>query len=156
MKNRLKRMLVSYVRFVNDFVDAVSVSRNSKTRCMAAAGVALALAVFITIEWNLFLNPATDPWGWQVMAVAYFFAALIGLMLAFRVSVNDRFKGKFYTIMFFLMPVVSMQMVECYNGNFLYVFSPPTFFMNYMAYLLFYVIVFFITSRFRMTSQLTA
>lgn len=151
MKERLKRMLVSYVRFVNDFVDAVSVSRNSKKRCMVAAGVSLALAIFITIEWNLFLNPATDPWGWQVMAVAYFFVLLIGLMLAFRVSVNDQFKGKFYTTMFFLMPVVTMQMVECYNGNFLYVFSPETFFMNYMAYLLFYVIVFFITSRFRLT-----
>lgn len=151
MKDKLKRFLWAYVRVVNDFVDAVSFQRSDKRTMTIAACVTLALAAFITIEWNQFLNPATDYWGWQVMVIAYGFALLIGVLLMFRVQVAERFRGKFFTAMFFLMPVVSMQMVECFNGNFLYVFSPANFFMNYMAYLLFYVIVFFITSRFRMT-----
>lgn len=151
MKEKLKRFLLAYVRVVNDFVDAVSFQRSDKRTMTIAACVTLALAAFITIEWNLFLNPATDFWGWKVMAVAYAFAILIGLLLMYRVQVEERFRSKFHTTMFFLMPIVSMQMVECFNGNFLYVFTPANFFMNYMAYLLFYVVVFFITSRFRMT-----
>lgn len=151
MKEKLKRFLLAYVRVVNDFVDAVSFQRSDKRTMTIAACVTLALAAFITIEWNLFLNPATDFWGWKVMAVAYAFAILIGLLLVYRVQVEERFRSKFHTTMFFLMPIVSMQMVECFNGNFLYVFTPANFFMNYMAYLLFYVVVFFITSRFRMT-----
>ncbi len=151
VKENIKRFLVAYVNAVGRFLDTVSFTRAPKRTQKAAIVLSLALAAFITAEWNLFLNPATDFWGWQVMAVAYVFAALIGLVLVFRVNVGEQYRTKFYTVLFFLMPVVSMQMVECYNGNFLYVFSPPTFFMNYMAYLLFYVIVFFITSRFRMT-----
>lgn len=151
MKESIKRFLVAYVRLVNDFWDAISFQRSGKRMERFACVLTLALAVFITVEWNLFLNPATDFWGWKVMAVAYGFALLIGLMLVWRVQIEERFRTKFYIVLFFLMPVVSMQMVECYNGNFLYVFSPPTFFMNYFAYLLFYVVVFFITSRFRMT-----
>ena len=151
MKEKLKRFLLAYVRVVNDFVDAVSFQRSDKRTMTIAACVTLALAAFITIEWNLFLNPATDFWGWKVMAVAYAFAILIGLLLVYRVQVEERFRSKFHTTMFFLMPIVSMQMVECFNGNFLYVFTPANFFMNYMAYLLFYVVVFFITSCFRMT-----
>lgn len=151
MKEKIKRFLIAYVRFVNDFVDAVSFQRSSKRVTQIAICIVLALAAFITAKWNLFLNPATDFWGWKVMATAYGFALMIGVLMVFRVHVEERFRNKFYTAIFFLMPVVSMQMVECYNGNFLYIFSPATFFMNYMAYLLFYVIVFFITSRFRMT-----
>lgn len=151
MKETIKRFLIAYVRVVNDFWDAVSFRRSSKRVEIFAACLTLALAAFITVEWNLFLNPATDFWGWKVMGIAYAFALLIGLLLVFRIEIEERFRNKFYTVIFFLMPVVSMQMVECYNGNFLYVFSPANFFMNYMAYLLFYVVVFFITSRFRMT-----
>lgn len=151
MKETIKRFLIAYVRVVNDFWDAVSFRRSSKRVEIFAACLTLALAAFITVEWNLFLNPATDFWGWKVMGIAYAFALLIGLLLVFRIQIEERFRNKFYTVIFFLMPVVSMQMVECYNGNFLYVFSPANFFMNYMAYLLFYVVVFFITSRFRMT-----
>lgn len=151
MKESIKRFLIAYVRLVNDFWDAVSFQRSGKRMEHFACGLTLALAVFITVEWNMFLNPATDFWGWKVMGVAYGFALLIGALLVWRVQIEERFRNKFYIVLFFLMPVVSMQMVECYNGNFLYVFSPATFFMNYFAYLMFYVVVFFITSRFRMT-----
>ncbi len=151
IKEKIKRFLIAYVRVVNDFVDSVSFQRSGKRTTNVAICIVLALAAFITAKWNLFLNPATDFWGWKVMVVAYAFAALIGILMVFRIHVEERFRNKFYTVIFFLMPVVSMQMVECYNGNFLYIFSPATFFMNYMAYLLFYVVVFFITSRFRMT-----
>lgn len=151
IKEKIKRFLIAYVRVVNDFVDSVSFHRSGKRTTNVAICIVLALAAFITAKWNLFLNPATDFWGWKVMVVAYAFAALIGVLIVFRIRVEERFRNKFYTVIFFLMPVVSMQMVECYNGNFLYIFSPATFFMNYMAYLLFYVVVFFITSRFRMT-----
>ena len=115
MKETIKRFLIAYVRVVNDFWDAVSFRRSSKRVEIFAACLTLALAAFITVEWNLFLNPATDFWGWKVMGIAYAFALLIGLLLVFRIQIEERFRNKFYTVIFFLMPVVSMQMVVCYN-----------------------------------------
>ena len=80
MKETIKRFLIAYVRVVNDFWDAVSFRRSSKRVEIFAACLTLALAAFITVEWNLFLNPATDFWGWKVMGIAYAFALLIGLL----------------------------------------------------------------------------
>ena len=105
MKEKIKRFLIAYVRFVNDFVDAVSFQRSSKRVTQIAICIVLALAAFITAKWNLFLNPATDFWGWKVMATAYGFALMIGVLMVFRVHVEERFRNKFYTAIFFLMPV---------------------------------------------------
>ena len=71
--------------------------------------------------------------------------------MVFRVIVTPKYHTFFYTALFFLMPVASMQMVECFNGNFIYIFSPTTFGLNYIAYLMLYVAVFFVCGRFRMT-----
>lgn len=151
MIDKIKQMLIAYVRIVNDFVAAVSFQRAGKKNVVAAVLVVLFLSAFITLEWNVFLNPATDFWGWQVMASAYALAVAIGLLMVFRVIVTPKYHTFFYTALFFLMPVASMQMVECFNGNFIYIFSPTTFGLNYIAYLMLYVAVFFVCGRFRMT-----
>ncbi|MDO4280357.1 MAG: LTA synthase family protein [Peptococcaceae bacterium] len=151
MKDKFRALLVSYVEMIGRFVDSISVKRNSNR--VVAAGICLSFAfmALVFINWNLFMNPATDPWGHWVFAAACALVAVIALVTCFHVSVGEKYQRKFYTVLFFLMPVVSMQMVECYNGNFLWVFSPQTFFMNYFAYLLLYVVIFFISSRFRFT-----
>lgn len=151
MKEKIKRFLVSYVKIVNDFVDAISVKRGSKKECIVAGVVTAALVAFLAAQWNLFLNPATEFWGWTVYVAAFLFVAVIAFLICFHVSIEDRYKSKFYTALFFLMPVVTMQMVECFNGNFIYVFSVPNFFMNYFAYMLLYMLIYFFCGRFRMT-----
>lgn len=151
MKDKIKQLLIAYVRIVNDFVDALSLQRAGKKNITAAVLVTLALSIFITVEWNTFLNPATDFWGRKVMAAAYAMAAAIGLLMVFRVIVTPAYHTFFYSALFFLMPVASMQMVECFNGNFIYIFSPTTFGLNYIAYFMLYVGVFIVCNRFRMT-----
>lgn len=151
MKEKLKRFLIAYVKLVNDFVGAISIRRGSKKSMALAAGLTLALVVFLAKEWNLFLNPDTEFWGYQVYVVAFLFVAIIDFLIVFRVQVEPRYHNFFYTALFFLIPVVSIQMVECFQGNFIYVFSVPNFFMNYFSYMILYMFIYFICGRFRMT-----
>ena len=148
----MKEKLASFWGSIKRFVAAISVTRGNKKTVAIAACVSIALIAFITFQWNRFLNPTTDPWGWQIMAIAYVFAILSGLLIAFHVSIEERYKNKFYTTLFFLMPIFTMQMVECFNGNFVYNFYVQDFFMNYFAYLLMYLFVFMFAGRFRLTA----
>ena len=49
------------------------------------------------------------------------------------------------------MPIFSMQMVECFNGNFVWNFSVKTGIANYMIYLVFYLICYLITGKYHLT-----
>lgn len=151
MKEKIKRFLIAYVELINDFVGAISIKRGSKKSMAVAAGLTLALVVFLAKEWNLFLNPDTEFWGYEVYVSAFVLVALIDCLIIFRVQIEEKYERFLYTVLFFLMPVVSIQMVECFNGNFIYVFSVPNFFMNYFSYMLLYMFLYFLCGRFRLT-----
>lgn len=95
MKEKLKRFLIAYVKLVNDFVGAISIRRGSKKSMALAAGLTLALVVFLAKEWNLFLNPDTEFWGYQVYVVAFLFVAIIDFLIVFRVQVEPRYHNSF-------------------------------------------------------------
>ena len=84
----MKEKLASFWGSIKRFVAAISVTRGNKKTVAIAACVSIALIAFITFQWNRFLNPTTDPWGWQIMAIAYVFAILSGLLIAFHVSIE--------------------------------------------------------------------
>ena len=48
------------------------------------------------------------------------------------------------------MPVLTIQMVEVFNENYIWWFSVPTFLANYMIYLVFYLFFYLITGRYHM------
>ncbi len=155
MKNFARKVFEMIKKGVSSFAQNVSVEKTGK-KCMAVAiGVMLTLSIFIAWNWRLFINEKNGSWGMQLLGAAFLCVALIGTLLTFRVKTTEAYKTRFYTVMFFLMPIASMQMIECFNGNFVYAFSTPNFLMNYAAYLLFYLVVFLLCGRYRLTVLLT-
>ncbi|MEI3280167.1 MAG: hypothetical protein V8R46_05175 [Eubacterium ramulus] len=73
-----------------------------------------------------------------------------GLLIVIKPSVEEKYQAFANTALFFLMPVLTIQMVEAFNGNFIWWFSVPTFLANYMIYLIFYLVFYLITGRFHM------
>ena len=110
--------------------------------------VAVFIAVFVIVNHRLFLNDEVE-YG----SVLFLFALLSAPLAGFLIGVRIRF-GKLdaicSVILFFLLPVATMQMVECYNGKFIYDFSVQTFCFNYLVYLFFYLAVYVFSGRLHM------
>lgn len=121
-----------------------------KVRILAAA-VTVFMFLFILFHRNLFLDPTLEvAYGGILFAVALLCAPVCGLLIAVRVSVPERYEKLCNTILFFLMPVVTLQMVEAFNGKFIYNFSVPTFCLNYLMILCFYLVFYLLTNRMHM------
>lgn len=121
-----------------------------KVRILAAA-VTVFMFLFVLYHRNLFLDPDLEvAYGGILFAVALICAPVCGLLIAVRVSVPERYQKLCNTILFFLMPVVTLQMVEAFNGKFIYNFSVPTFCLNYLVILCFYLVFYLLTNRMHM------
>ncbi len=121
-----------------------------KVRILAAA-VTVFMFLFILFHRNLFLDPTLEvAYGGILFAAALLCAPVCGLLIAVRVSVPERYEKLCNTILFFLMPVVTLQMVEAFNGKFIYNFSVPTFCLNYLTILCFYLVFYLLTNRMHM------
>ncbi|MCD8151472.1 MAG: LTA synthase family protein, partial [Clostridiales bacterium] len=66
-------------------------------------------------------------------------------------SVEQKFKMIANTVLFFVMPILSMQMVECFNSKYIWNFTVKTGLANYMTCLVFYLVFWLITGRYHMT-----
>jgi phosphoglycerol transferase MdoB-like AlkP superfamily enzyme len=135
------------VRFVGNFTLTTGSKREKGLSLLLTA----ALAAFICFNYGLFVNNETRGWGWKVFAAGLFMAVLCGLVLRFNIKPSEKYKARFYTVLFFLMPVSTLQMVECYNGNYIYVFNSSNFWLNYLAYLFLYLVLWLVSSRFKFT-----
>lgn len=121
-----------------------------KTRIFAAAVTAFIL-IFVAVNWRLFLDSdLKQPQGIALFVIALLCGIVAGLLITITIRLPERSRGVANTILFFLMPIVSMQMVESLNGKFIYDFSPETFFANYLTFLCFYLFFYMITGRFHM------
>ena len=100
---------------------------------------------------GLFLDDYTFYYGQVVYIFALLAAPLCGLLIASVPVYGTKIRPFAATVLFFLMPVATMQMMECYNGNFVYNFSPSTFLLNYASYLFFYLLCYLICRRYHMT-----
>ena len=120
-----------------------------KVRLLALAVTAFML-IFIAANYRLYLH--ADPeisYGIPLFVISLLSAPFAGLLISTKIVVEKRPKF-FYTALFFIMPIFTIQMVECFNSNFIYNFSVPTFIANYLTYLLFYLIFYLITGRYHM------
>lgn len=114
------------------------------------AAVTAFILIFLLINHSLYLNP-DNTYGMALFVISLVCAPVCGLLISLKITVNDKYKVLANTIIFFLMPVVTLQMVEAFDSKFIYNFSVPTFCLNYLVVLCFYLFVFFLTGRFHMT-----
>lgn len=121
-----------------------------KTRILAAAVTAFML-IFVLINNSLFLNSDLEfGKGIALFVISLICAPVAGFLIITKISLPERWQKPANTLLFFLMPIISLQMVESLNGKFIYDFSPQTFFANYLTILCFYLLFYLFTGRFHM------
>ena len=128
------------------FNEHLTIRFHGKRLCLFAACVAAVMVIFVTANRKLFL--AEPEYGTALFVFALLSAALAFIFIATKWEYTPKGRVRVCTFLFFLMPIVSMQMVECFNGKFVYNFSVQTFILNYLVYLFFYLLIYFITGRY--------
>ena len=122
-----------------------------KVRLLAIA-VKVFIIVFVAVNRNLYLDPELElDYGMLLMILSMLGGVAAGLLIAVKSGVDEKRRKLVNTILFFVMPVFSMQMVECFNGNFIWNFSVRTGLANYMIYLVFYLLCYLISGRYHLT-----
>lgn len=121
-----------------------------KIRLLALA-VTIFMIIFVSANWRLYLDPTLDlTCGTILFVLALLAGPVAGFLIIFKPSVDDKYKALANTALFFIMPVLTIQMVEVFNENYIWWFSVPTFLANYMIYLVFYLFFYLITGRYHM------
>lgn len=121
-----------------------------KIRLLALA-VTIFMIIFVSANWRLYLDPTLDLTCGTILFVLSLLAGPVaGFLIIFKPSVDDKYKTLANTALFFIMPVLTIQMVEVFNENYIWWFSVPTFLANYMIYLVFYLFFYLLTGRYHM------
>ena len=86
---------------------------------------------FVSANWRLYLDPTLDLTCGTILFVLSLLAGPVaGFLIIFKPSVDDKYKALANTALFFIMPVLTIQMVEVFNetiyGGFLYQLSSQT------------------------------
>lgn len=122
-----------------------------KARLLAIA-VTVFVIIFVAINRSLYLDPELEiEYGRLLLVLSMLGGVAAGLLIAVKPGVDEKHKKLVNTVMFLIMPIFSMQMVECFNGNFVWNFSVKTGIANYMIYLVFYLICYLITGKYHLT-----
>ncbi|MCD8132641.1 MAG: LTA synthase family protein [Clostridiales bacterium] len=123
-----------------------------KVRLLAAAVTAF-IIIFVAVHYKMYLDPELDlDHGYALFILSMIGGVGAGLLIAVRSWVDEKYQMLANTVLFFVMPIFSFQMVECFNGNFIWNFSVKTGLANYMIYLVFYLILYLITGRYHISS----
>ena len=135
-------------------LEFVITAAGKKVRILAAAVTAF-IFIFVLLNRDLYLDSNLG----TSQAIALLIVSLIcapgaGLLITFSIKLPQRLRTPGNVLFFFLMPIVSLQMVESLNGKFIYDFSPETFFANYLTILCFYLLFYMITGRFHLVGLL--
>lgn len=121
-----------------------------KVRILALA-VTIFMIGFMIYNRGLFLDDSNLYRGPLLFTLAILSGPAAGMLIATHIRTKGKWCTVINTIIFFLMPVATMQMIECYNGNFIAKFSVLTFVLNYVAYLFFYLVCLLISGRMHMS-----
>lgn len=120
-----------------------------KKRVIISVIVSLIMLIGIIITRSIFLEQDYE-YGSVLFFVTILVILVIGLMIGVRVEFSARNSMILNSVLFFLTPIVSMQMVESLNCVFIYDFSPRSFIGNYVIYIMLYLLMYIITSSYRL------
>jgi len=121
----------------------------NKIRIVISASISSFLILFIALIGNDFFKEDTTS-GTLLFVLCIICSLLIGVINAIQITLPQKFEKIFNTILFIILPVVSITMVECLNYVFIYNFYFVDFFNNYFLYLLFLGLVFAICGSYKL------
>ncbi len=133
-----KRFLQSIIEWVKDNI-SVSTKRSGMITGIVFTGVLMILSI---VNRSSFIE-TESPSRWLVLAVSLILPLIIGLEIAYKITIKSEFARKvFGVVLIFLLPILTITMTECLNNIFVYDMTYLGFFANYLLVLLFYFLVF--------------
>lgn len=137
MKSCLKKLLPQQISF-------------PKKRVIFSA--VLTAVLFITVAVNLNQFTASSPgYGLLLYILSLLLCLILGLFTAVRLQFSKKVQNVGATVLFCLLPVVSITMVEALNNKFVYDFSVSAFLFNWIFYGLFYGAFYAASGSYRLT-----
>lgn len=122
-----------------------------KVRLLALAVTAF-MILFVLYHNQLYLSEELElTYGRVLFVLSLLAAPTAGFLIIFKPSVEEKYKTFANTALFFLQPILTVQMVEVFNSNYVWWFSVKTFLANYITVMTFCLICFLITGRYHMT-----
>ncbi len=126
--------------------------RIKKSRLIFGSILSAVLLVFITLVRKEFFIEKLHFFGPLLFTLCLIWALLIGAIIAIDVyNLRPKWNTLINTVLFLLLPIVSMTMVECLNGVFIYNFYFVPFLNNYFLYLLFYGLIYAVSGSYRLS-----
>lgn len=121
-----------------------------KKRVIFSTVLTLALAVLVAVNLDQYLATSPD-YGLLLYILSLVFCPVLGLLTAGRFEFSKKVESIGSTVLFVLLPVVSITMVEALNNTFIYNFTVEDFFFNWVFYGLFYGAFYAASGSYRFT-----
>ncbi len=145
----MKKLVSIIKKIYTEIKENIHFSWAGKLGKFLGAAVTAFMLIFVFANRDLYLNPDLDlTYGTALFVISLICAPACGLLIAVKTSVGSKYKAIANTILFFLLPVATLQMVEAFNGKFIYEFYITTFFLNYAVILTLYLFFYFLVGRF--------
>lgn len=122
----------------------------SRSRIIAAGIITPLLLIIVLFNFRQFTK-LSDAFDVFLYILCILSSLICGFLIAFKFSIPKSKKPAVSIALFFLIPFVSITMVETLNSVFVYNFSVPIFMGNYAFYLILQGVIFAITGRFKLT-----
>ena len=147
----MKKIKDGILKILNEIADNLFFSLIGIKGRILAAAVTVGVLLFVIINRDLYLNPDLGlTYGTAIFVVSMVCAVGMGLLIAIKPRVTEKYQKLANTLIFFLLPVATIQTVEAFNGNFVYGFSVRTFCLYYLLVLVFYLFFYIVTNRIHM------
>lgn len=122
----------------------------SRSRIICAGIVTPLLLLMVLFNFGQFYDLTAD-FGLLLYILCIVASLICGALILFKIPLKKQFKLIVSVALFFLIPFVSITMVETLNSVFVYNFSVPIFLGNYAFYLILQGVIFAVTGRFKLT-----
>lgn len=122
----------------------------SKPRVITSLILTASLFAFLILLKDEFLDDEVKS-GTLLFVLCFVCSLLIGTLTAIKFNFKPKIQNTVHTVILFLLPVVSMTMVECLNYCFIYDFYWVDFFTSYVLYILFYGLIFAFTGSYKLS-----
>lgn len=108
-----------------------------------------ALFSVILLFRNTFFNGSTE-YGFAFFTTAGFLALLDGMLLSIQFTWEKKYTKVIPIFFLFLAPLLSMIMLECLEGIFVFDYQNRTFWANYIVYFVLYLLVYALSGSLRL------
>lgn len=121
----------------------------SKKNIFLSLMITITLSILVIYFKDAFIKETQ--YGLLLFVLSIICCLLIGVISSIDYKFKSRTENIISTILYFLLPIVSLTMVEALNGVFIYNFSYLSFFNSYILYLLFYGLFYALTGSYKLS-----